>query len=222
MRAAVVTFPGANRDRDLVRAFRATGFSEVHLVWHADAELPPTDVVGIPGGFSYGDYLRCGAIAARSPIMRAVADFANAGGYVLGVCNGFQILCEAGMLPGALVRNVGLRFICRPAALTVARGGTAFTAGLAEGERIMISTAHGDGNYTADEDTLDRLEGEGRVLLRYVENPNGSVRDIAGITDASGRVLGLMPHPECHVDPRTGHTGGRTIFESLLQTVGRG
>jgi phosphoribosylformylglycinamidine synthase I len=222
MRAAVVTFPGANRDRDLVRAFRDTGYADVHLVWHEEIELPLVDVVGIPGGFSYGDYLRCGAIAARSPVMRAVAAFAEKGGHVLGVCNGFQILCEAGLLPGALVRNVGLRFICHPCELRVERTGTAFTRGLAEGDRIMISTAHGDGNYTADEATLERLEGEGRVLFRYVDNPNGSVRNIAGITDATGRVLGLMPHPECHVDPRTGHTGGRAIFHSILETVGRG
>lgn len=221
MRAAVVTFPGANRDRDLVRAFKDTGFPDTHLVWHEDTELPPVDVIGIPGGFSYGDYLRCGAIAARSPVMRAVAEFAKAGGHVLGICNGFQILCEAGMLPGALVRNAGLRFICRPCTLSVEQPGTAFTQGLEKGAQISISTAHGDGNYTADEATLDRLEGEGRVVFRYVSNPNGSARDIAGITDASGRVMGLMPHPECHVDPRTGPTGGQAIFHSLLQTVGR-
>jgi phosphoribosylformylglycinamidine synthase len=221
MRAAVVTFPGANRDRDLVRAFKATGFADVHVVWHEATELPPVDVVGIPGGFSYGDYLRCGAIAARSPAMRAVADFARAGGHVIGICNGFQILCEAGLLPGALVRNVGLRFICHPCELSVERPGTPFTATLSQGDRIVISTAHGDGNYSADEATLDRLEGEGRVVFRYVDNPNGSLRNIAGITDASGRVLGIMPHPECHVDPRTGHDGGRKIFESMLQMVGR-
>ena len=217
-----MTFPGANRDRDLVRAFRTVGFSDVRLVWHDDTELPASDVVGIPGGFSYGDYLRSGAIAARSPIMTAVAAFARAGGYVLGVCNGFQILCEAGMLPGALVRNVGLRFICRPSALKVARAGTAFTHGLEKDDRILVSTAHSDGNYTAAPEVLDRLEGEGRVVFRYVENPNGSARDIAGIADTTGRVLGLMPHPECHVDARTGHAGGRPIFESLLRTVGCG
>ena len=222
MRAAVVTFPGANRDRDLVRAFRQTGCSQVQLVWHEETELPVADVIGIPGGFSYGDYLRCGAIAARSPIMAAVAAFANSGGYVLGVCNGFQILCEAQMLPGALVRNASLRFICRPSPLVVERGGTAFTRGIKRGDQIMVSTAHGDGNYTADEATLDHLEGEGRVVFRYAENPNGSARDIAGITNASGRVLGLMPHPECHVDPRTGHVGGRVIFDSLLQAAGHG
>ena len=221
MRAAVVTFPGSNRDRDMVRAFEFAGCSKVHLVWHRETELPEVDVVGIPGGFSYGDYLRCGAIAARSPVMNAVAGFVKNGGHVLGVCNGFQILCETGLLPGALVRNRGLRFICVPCPLKVERSGTPFTATLDAGARITISTAHGDGNYVADDATLDRLEGEGRVLFRYLDNPNGSQRDIAGITDETGRVLGLMPHPECHVDPRTGQDDGLSIFKSLLQTVGR-
>ena len=220
MKAAVVTFPGANRDRDLLRAFQETGASKATMVWHEETELPEVDVVGIPGGFSYGDYLRCGAIAARSPVMRAVKAFADKGGHVLGVCNGFQILCEAGMLPGALVRNRGLRFICKPIELAVANAATPFTRAIGEGGRVWVSTAHGDGNFTADAETLDRLEGEGRVVFRYLENPNGSARDIAGISDASGRVLGMMPHPECHIDPLTGHVGGRPIFTSLVGSLG--
>ena len=215
MRAAVITFPGSNCDRDLRRAFEMAGF-ETLAVWHKDAELPErVDVVGVPGGFSYGDYLRCGAIAAQSPVCRAVAAHAGRGGYVLGICNGFQVLTETKLLPGALMRNAGLKFVCRTQGLTVAAGGTAFTAGYGEGARIALPVAHHDGNYRADAETLDRLEGEGRVAFRYATPLNGSDRDIAGILSENGRVLGMMPHPERAAEPLHGNTDGAALFASL-------
>ncbi len=216
MKAAVITFPGSNCDRDLAVAFQAAG-AEVVRVWHKDAELPAgIDVVGLPGGFSFGDYLRCGAIAARSPIARAVSAFAQGGGYVLGVCNGFQVLLETGLLPGALMRNATLRFVCKPVMLEVASTDSAFSGGYAPGQHITIPVAHHDGNYCADDATLDRLEGEGRVAFRYLENPNGSMRDIAGILSENRRILGMMPHPERAIDPHHGGTDGRALFAGLV------
>lgn len=214
MKAAVITFPGSNCDRDLAVAFAAAG-AEVARVWHKDSALPlGTDVVGIPGGFSFGDYLRCGAIAARAPIMAAVAAHARRGGFVLGICNGFQVLTEAGLLPGALMRNAGLRFVCKPVDLIVA-GASPFTSGWAQGARIRLPIAHHDGNYQAGPETLDRLEGEGRVALRYGANPNGSARDIAGVLSENRRVLGLMPHPERAIDAAQGGTDGAALFAAL-------
>ncbi len=219
MRAAVITFPGSNCDRDLAVAFAQAGF-DVARVWHKDTDLPAgIDVVGLPGGFSHGDYLRCGAIAARAPIMAAVADHVRAGGYALGICNGFQVMLEAGLLPGALMRNAGLKFICKPVALQVATRDSAYTAGFAPDQTVTFPVAHHDGNYTADQDTLDRLEGAGRVAFRYVENPNGSARDIAGILSENRRVLGLMPHPERVVDPATGGTDGAALFAGLAAAL---
>jgi phosphoribosylformylglycinamidine synthase len=221
MKTAVVVFPGSNCDRDLAVALAAVTGVAPAMVWHGDTELPDgLGVIAVPGGFSYGDYLRCGAIAARSPIMRAVADAAAKGTPVLGVCNGFQVLTEAGLLPGALMRNRGLGFVCRDVALTVANGDTGFTRRYAEGERISFPVAHHDGNYFADADTLDRLEGDGRVAFRYAEPVNGSARDIAGIVNAGGNVLGMMPHPERCIEPAHGGDDGRRLFEGLLETVG--
>ncbi|WP_428390648.1 phosphoribosylformylglycinamidine synthase subunit PurQ [Lichenicoccus sp.] len=220
MRAAIVLFPGTNRERDMAIALRgATGVAPLQ-VWHRETELPPLDLVVLPGGFSHGDYLRCGAMAAHSPIMPAVRAFAEAGGHVLGVCNGFQILTEAGLLPGALLRNAGLRFLSHDCDLRVARAGTAFTRQWQEGDVVRAPLAHGDGNYVADEATLDRLEGEGRVAFRYArDNPNGSARSIAGILSENLRVLGLMPHLEDVVDPLTGGTDGRKLFSGLLEAL---
>jgi phosphoribosylformylglycinamidine synthase I len=216
MKAAVITFPGSNCDRDLAVAFEAAG-AEVTRVWHKDAALPAgTDVVGIPGGFSFGDYLRCGAIAARSPIAAAVIDHAQKGGYVLGVCNGFQVLVETGLLPGVLMRNAGLKFICKPVALEVATEDSAFTRGYAKGATAIIPIAHHDGNYQADAETLARLDGEDRVAFRYVENPNGSQNAIAGILSENRRVLGMMPHPERAVSAQHGGTDGRALFDGLM------
>jgi phosphoribosylformylglycinamidine synthase len=188
------------------------------MVWHRETALPDgVDVVAVPGGFSYGDYLRSGAMAARSPIMQAVAQAADAGRYVLGVCNGFQVLTEAGLLPGALMRNAGIHFVCRDVALKVENSQSAFTAAYSAGEQISIPVAHHDGNYVADADTLDRLEGEGRVAFRYAETVNGSARDIAGILNGAGNVLGMMPHPERVIEPAHGGTDGRRLFEGLLK-----
>jgi len=219
MKAAVITFPGSNCDRDLAVAFQAAG-AEVVRIWHKDADLPRgLDIVGLPGGFSFGDYLRCGAIAARSPIARAVVDFAQGGGHVLGVCNGFQVLLETGLLPGALMRNATLRFVCKPVALDVTGTESAFTRDYAPGQRITLPVAHHDGNYCADDATLDRLEGEGRVAFRYALNPNGSMRDIAGIVSENRRVLGLMPHPERAIDPHHGGTDGLALFAGLMRVM---
>ncbi|WP_394999912.1 phosphoribosylformylglycinamidine synthase subunit PurQ [Sphingomonas sp.] len=220
MRSAVIVFPGSNCDRDLAVAIEAVTGARPAMLWHRETELPAgTDFIAIPGGFSYGDYLRSGAMAARSPVMRAVADAAARGVPVLGVCNGFQVLTEAGLLPGALMRNAGLSFICRTVPLTVENSQTLFTQGYAAGETIRVPIAHHDGNYQADAATLDRLEGEGRVAFRYAEPVNGSARNIAGIVNDAGNVLGLMPHPERAVDPVHGGTDGRRLFEGLLETV---
>ncbi len=215
LRAGVVTFPGSNCDRDLAVALRGAG-AEVAMVWHKEAALPAgLDLVALPGGFSFGDYLRCGAIAARSPVMRAVAAFAGKGGHVLGVCNGFQVLIEVGLLPGALMRNAGLRFVCAPAALEVATSDSAFTCEYRRGETVTFPIAHHDGNYLADAATLARLEAEDRVAFRYLANPNGSENAIAGVLSANRRVLGLMPHPERAVDAAHGGTDGQRLFAGL-------
>ena len=217
MKSAVIVFPGSNCDRDLAVALRETTGVAPTMVWHRETELPDgIDIVALPGGFSYGDYLRCGAMSARSPIMRAVADAAAQGRAVLGVCNGFQVLAEAGLLPGALMRNANLDFVCRDVDLTVASAQTLFTSRYAEGEAIRIPVAHHDGNYAADEETLDRLEGEGRVAFRYGSTVNGSARDIAGIVNAAGNVLGMMPHPERMIETAHGGSDGRRLFEGLV------
>jgi phosphoribosylformylglycinamidine synthase len=213
-RAAVVTFPGSNCDRDLADALEKVSGAAPLRVWHGDAELPERlDFIGLPGGFSYGDYLRCGAMAARSPIVRAVVEAANKGVPVLGVCNGFQVLTESGLLPGALMRNAQLTFVCRTVPLEVANSQSLFTAGYEQGETIHLPVAHHDGNYFADEATLDRLEGEGRVAFRYGDNCNGSQRAIAGVLNAAGNVLGMMPHPERAIEPELGGSDGRVLVE---------
>ncbi|MBB3980817.1 phosphoribosylformylglycinamidine synthase [Sphingobium fontiphilum] len=218
MKCAVIVFPGSNCDRDLAVAFEAaTGVKPV-MVWHRDTQLPDgVDLIGVPGGFSYGDYLRSGAMAARSPVMQAVAEAASRGTNVLGICNGFQVLTETGLLPGALLRNAGGHFVCRDVALTVENAQSAFTSRYAAGEAITIPVAHHDGNYFADTQTLDRLEGEGRVAFRYGERVNGSMRNIAGILNESGNVLGMMPHPERVIEPAHGNTDGRRLFEGLVE-----
>jgi len=215
--AAVVTFPGSNCDRDMAVAIEQVCGGTVHRVWHGDAALPERlDFIALPGGFSYGDYLRSGAMAARSPIMRAVVEAANRGVAVLGVCNGFQVLTEAGLLPGALMRNAGIRFVCREVALEVETSQSLFTSGYSTGQRVVFPVAHHDGNYFADAATLDRLEGDGRVAFRYGEPVNGSARDIAGVLNAEGNVLGMMPHPERAIEPAHGGSDGRALFESLV------
>ncbi|MEA3057633.1 MAG: phosphoribosylformylglycinamidine synthase subunit PurQ / glutaminase [Sphingomonadales bacterium] len=220
MKSAVIVFPGSNCDRDLAVALEKVTGRKPAMVWHRDSELPQgVDFIGIPGGFSYGDYLRSGAMAARSPIMAAVKDAAERGVPVIGICNGFQVLTEAGLLPGALMRNSGLHYICRPVAVTVENSQTLFTNGYERGEKLLIPIAHHDGNYQADEETLDRLEGEGRVVFRYGEECNGSARAIAGILNANGNVLGMMPHPERAFEPAHGCSDGRRLFEGLLETV---
>lgn len=220
MKSSVIVFPGSNCDRDLAVGIETVTGSKPAMVWHQDTALPDgVDFVGVPGGFSYGDYLRSGAMAARSPIMRAVADAAGRGVPVIGICNGFQVLTEAGLLPGALMRNAGLHFVCRTVALTVENSQSIFTARYHAGETIHFPVAHHDGNYQADADTLDRLEGDGRVAFRYAEPVNGSARNIAGILNAGGNVLGLMPHPERVVEAAHGSTDGRRLFEGLLEAV---
>jgi phosphoribosylformylglycinamidine synthase len=219
LRAGVVVFPGSNCDRDLAVALRRAG-ADVAMVWHKETALPPgLDLVGIPGGFSFGDYLRCGAIAARAPLMRAVVAFARAGGHVLGVCNGFQVLIEAGLLPGALMRNAGLRFVCAPAELAVTTADSLFTRGYRRGEAIVLPIAHHDGNFVADPAMLGRLEAEDRVAFRYRRNPNGSSGDIAGVLAENRRVLGLMPHPERAVDAVHGGTDGSRMFAGLVSAL---
>jgi phosphoribosylformylglycinamidine synthase len=221
MRAAVITFPGSNCDRDLAVGMEAVFGRPVGRVWHQETELPPLDVIGVPGGFSYGDYLRCGAMAARSPVMREVIRRAEAGVAVIGICNGFQILTEAGLLPGALVRNAGLKFVCRQVELEIATTDSVFTRGYGLHERIVLPVAHHDGNYVIDADGLQRLENEDRVALRYRDNPNGSTADIAGILGGPRRnVLGLMPHPERAIEPLLGGSDGRAMFQSLLEAFG--
>ena len=221
MRTAVVVFPGSNCDRDMAVALRNATGAEPVMVWHRETELPrQVDLVAVPGGFSYGDYLRSGAMAARSPVMRAVAEAAARGVAVLGVCNGFQILTEAGLLPGALTRNAELRYICREVPLTVENADTPFTRRYAAGEAIRIPVAHNDGAYQADADTLDRLEGEGRVLFRYSGSVNGSARGIAGIANDRGNVMAMMPHPERAAEPAHGGEDGRRLFQSLVDALG--
>ncbi len=216
MKAAVVTFPGSNCDRDLAMAFEAAGF-EVARVWHKDTDLPAdVDVVGIPGGFSFGDYLRCGAIAAQSPIGAAVRAHAGKGGYVLGICNGFQVLTEMGLLPGVLMRNAGLKFVCRTVTLTVATTASAFTSAYHAGQQICIPIAHHDGNYTTDAEGLRALQAEDRIAFTYGDNPNGSMADIAGVLSANRRVLGMMPHPERATEAVLGGSDGRGLFAALM------
>ncbi|RJY08159.1 phosphoribosylformylglycinamidine synthase subunit PurQ [Aurantiacibacter aquimixticola] len=217
MKTAVVTFPGSNCDRDMLVALREVSGRDPFQIWHGDADLPDgLDFIALPGGFSYGDYLRSGAMAANSPIMRSVAEAAKRGVPVLGVCNGFQVLTEARLLPGALMRNAEQTFICRTVELVVENTQSIFTGGFEAGERIQIPVAHHDGNYFADDATLDRLEGDGRVAFRYTENCNGSRRDIAGILNAAGNVLGMMPHPERAIEDAHGGSDGRRLFESAI------
>ena len=220
MNSAVIVFPGSNCDRDLKVAIEAVTGRPPAMVWHRDSALPDgTDFIALPGGFSYGDYLRSGAMAARSPIMQAVIDAAGRGVPVLGICNGFQVLTEAGLLPGALMRNAGLHFVCRPVGLKVETSQSIFTSAYSVGEEITIPVAHHDGNYQANPATLDRLEGEGRVAFRYIGEVNGSARSIAGILNDAGNVLGMMPHPERALEAAHGRTDGRRLFEGLLEAV---
>lgn len=218
MKSAVIVFPGINRERDMMHALEATTGVKPVAVWHAETSLPEVDLVVVPGGFSYGDYLRCGAIAARSPIMADVKAKALKGLKVLGVCNGFQIITEAGLLPGALVRNASLHFVCREVKLTIENNATWFTNRMARGQVVTCPIAHGEGNYICDPETLARLEGENRVVFRYAEgtNPNGAMNDIAGITNEAGNVIGMMPHPENMIDPIHGRQDCRPLFEGLL------
>tara|TARA_R110002072_G_scaffold102450_2_gene225317 strand:- start:3 stop:671 length:669 start_codon:yes stop_codon:yes gene_type:complete len=216
MRAAVIVFPGSNCDRDMAVALKAAG-ADVQMVWHKDADLPQgLDLVAIPGGFSFGDYLRCGAIAARSPICKAVIGHVERGGYALGVCNGFQVLTETGLLPGALMRNAGLKFICKTVALKVETTASAFTNTYQAGEIVQYPVAHHDGNYTTDAETLATLLGDDRIAFTYQNNPNGSIADIAGVLSENRRVLGMMPHPERAVDAGHGATDGQALFRGLL------
>ena len=216
MKAAVIQFPGSNCDRDMAVALKLSG-ADVTTVWHKDAALPNgIDLVAIPGGFSFGDYLRCGAIAANSPICRAVVDHANAGGYVLGVCNGFQVLTETGLLPGALMRNAGLKFVCKTSQLRVETSNSAFTEGYNAGSVIGVPIAHHDGNYFADDATIARLKGDDRIAFSYTDNPNGSRDDIAGILSENRRVLGMMPHPERAFEAAHGNTDGQRLFAGLM------
>jgi phosphoribosylformylglycinamidine synthase subunit PurQ / glutaminase len=221
MKSAVVVFPASNCDRDAAVALEQLTGNKTHMVWHQESELPDVDLVVIPGGFSYGDYLRCGAMASQSPIMRAVKAHAEKGGAVIGICNGFQVLTESHMLPGALVRNADLKFVCRPVSMTVEETQSAFTRKYEKGQTVSFPVAHGEGNYVADEETLDRLENENRVVFRYAEgdNPNGSARNIAGILNEKRNVLGLMPHPERVVDPLLGGTDGVALFKSLIEAL---
>ena len=220
MKSAVILFPGSNCDRDAFEAIKLITGEAPAMVWHRETELPDgVDFILVPGGFSYGDYLRSGAIAGRSPIMREVVSAADKGVAVMGVCNGFQTLTETGLLPGALLRNANLHFVCKEQPLEIANSNTRFTSAYSGTRDTVIPVAHHDGNYFADEATLDRLEGEGCVVFRYQGNPNGSARDIAGVTNEAGNVMGLMPHPERAVDKTHGGTGGRAVFESLLGSV---
>jgi phosphoribosylformylglycinamidine synthase I len=217
-RIAVVVFPGSNDDGDAVLALEGLG-AYAFPVWHAEAELPEADAVVLPGGFSYGDYLRCGAIARFAPVMGAVTRFAGDGGLVLGICNGFQVLCEAGLLPGALRPNASLSFVCRDVDVTVERADTPFTARCEGGQRLTMPVKHGEGCYFADDELLAELEANRQVALRYADNPNGSVADIAGVASADGNVFGLMPHPEHAVDPLLGPTGGALVLGSLVDAA---
>jgi len=221
LKSAVVVFPASNCDRDAQVALEAMTGRKPHMIWHGDSEMPDVDLIVLPGGFSYGDYLRCGAMASQSRIMRDVKAKADKGVAVLGICNGFQVLTESGLLPGALMRNADLKFVCRPVGLEVNETQSAFTRKYEHGQHVTFPVAHGDGNYFADDATLDRLEGENRVVFRYAggKNPNGSARNIAGILNEKRNVLGLMPHPERVVDPLLGGTDGRGVFESLIEAL---
>jgi phosphoribosylformylglycinamidine synthase len=217
LKAAVIVFPGSNCDRDCAVAVERSTGARVEMVWHAETALPDDlDLVVLPGGFSYGDYLRCGAMAAQSPVMRAVASAANDGMAVIGICNGFQILCEAGLLPGALLRNAKLKYVCKSVALDVVNGQTLFTSAFGEQREAVMTVGNGEGNFFADEQTLDRLEGEGQVVFRYRDNPNGSARGIAGITNPRGNVLGLMPHPDRAFEEELGSADGALVFRSVF------
>ena len=220
MKAAVVVFPGSNCDRDCKVAIERSTGSKVEMVWHAETELPPgLDLIVLPGGFSYGDYLRCGAMAAQSPVMADVKKAAERGVAVVGICNGFQVLCEAHMLPGALLRNASLKYVCKPVALDVTNGQTRFTAGYQGRREVKMTVGNGEGNYFSDEATLDRIEGEGQVVFRYRENPNGSARDIAGIVNGRGNVLGMMPHPDRAFEDELGSSDGAILFQSVLASA---
>jgi len=228
MKAAVVSFPGSNRERDIMMALERASGAKPSLLWHGDTEIPDTDLIVVPGGFSYGDYLRCGAMAAHSPVMKALKEKAAKGTPVLGVCNGFQILVEAGLLPGALMRNASLKFVCRQVHLRVEDSQSLFTNAYEKGQVIRVPVAHAEGNYTADDATLKHLEDRGLVAFRYVApdgtmaeeaNPNGSVHAIAGIFNESKTVLGLMPHPEDATDPHAGGTDGLGLFKSLVNAL---
>lgn len=220
MSAAVIVFPGSNCDRDCKVAIERSTGERVEMVWHQDTVLPKgLDLIVLPGGFSYGDYLRCGAMAAQSPVMQAVKKAADDGVAVLGICNGFQILCEAGMLPGALLRNSGLKYVCKPISLTIANGQTRFTAGYQGQREVIMTQGNGDGNYFAEPETLARIEGEGHVVFRYVDNPNGSMADIAGLQNARGNVLGMMPHPDRAFEEELGSADGATLFRSIMDAA---
>jgi len=221
MKSAVVVFPASNCDRDAATALEQLTGNKTHMIWHQDSEIPDVDLIVLPGGFSYGDYLRCGAMANQSNVMRAVKAHAEKGGAVIGICNGFQVLTEAHLLPGALMRNADLKFVCRPVTMTVEETQSAFTRKYQKGQKVSFPVAHGEGNYVADEATLDRLENENRVVFRYAEgdNPNGSARNIAGILNEKRNVLGLMPHPERVVDPLLGGTDGKALFQSLIESL---
>jgi phosphoribosylformylglycinamidine synthase I len=220
MKAAVVVFPGSNCDRDCKVAIERSAGARVEMVWHQETALPDDlDLIVLPGGFSYGDYLRCGAMAAQSPVMREVVAAAAKGVAVVGICNGFQVLCEAGLLPGALLRNEKLKYICKPVSLDVVNSQTRFTAGFGEQRSAVMTVGNGEGNFFADAETLDRIEGEGQVVFRYQDNPNGSARDIAGIMNAGGNVLGLMPHPDRSFDPDLGSEDGALLFRSIFASA---
>ncbi len=228
MRTSVIVFPGSNCDRDVKVALEAVTGRKANMVWHGDSVVPASDLIVLPGGFSYGDYLRCGAMAAHSPIMRDVIAKAKAGTPVLGICNGFQVLCESGLLPGVLMRNASLKFVCRDVHLKVERADTMFTSRYAKGEVIRIPIAHGDGNFFTDADTMKRIESEGRVAFRYCDaagsvtaaaNPNGAMANVAGILSENGRILGMMPHPERLYEPALGGSDGRRLFESVAEAL---
>jgi phosphoribosylformylglycinamidine synthase len=219
MKSSVIVFPASNCDRDAAVALEQATGRRPSMVWHQETDLPAADLIVLPGGFSYGDYLRSGAMAARSPIMAAVIDKAKAGTPVIGICNGFQILTEAGLLPGALMRNAGLTFVCRTVTLKVENNQSIFTSAFAQAQIVDFPVAHHDGNYFADEETLNRLEGEGRVAFRYIDNPNGSARDIAGVLNDAGNILGLMPHPERVISPLLGGVDGATFFRGLVEAM---
>lgn len=218
MKSAVILFPGINRERDMVKALTDVGGTAPNVIWHTETELPDVDLIVVPGGFSYGDYLRCGAIAARSPVMSALRKQAARGTNILGVCNGFQILIEAGLLPGVLMRNADLKFVCKQVRLSIENDSTFFTSRMTKGEVVSCPVAHGDGNYFADQHTLEALIKDGRIVFRYAEgtNPNGSLDDIAGIVNETGNVIGMMPHPENMIEPLHGNTDCKPLFDGLM------